>query len=440
MCEVPIVTARASVMTYDEPNKKWIPKGKSQGLSKVQIFHHTSNNTFRVVARKVPDHEVVINCAILKGLKYNRATQTFHQWRDSRLVYGLNFTSKEDADSFAQAMLSALETLECMYRTPPPVAPPPQPPQPSSIYQHINVNGPKEPETDRIQRDEMKSQHQRQLSGGVNNIGMKDPSPQSMMMANSAGTLNREQVSSSSQPPVAPPVPPAPPGPPPAMTGPPKPPAAPTVPVAPQPPPVGAPPPPPPPPPLPTNSSAVAAPLPTGGGGLAEALQKAKLKSVARPDDGAASAAAAAGADGAGNAAQAGMNSLARPLIPGAENMMSEMQRKLAARRAKTENSSQEADSSSSSPEVKKSRDKTTTNGNGNKFNQAQNGSESPKVTQRQKLSLTGQEIITVSNGGGNTSGDFELLKQEIVAEMRRELQKVKLDIIDALRQELSNR
>lgn len=111
---------------------------------------------------------------------------------------------------------------------------------------------------------------------------MKDPSPQSMMMANSAGTLNREQVSSSSQPPVAPPVPPAPPGPPPAMTGPPKPPVAPTVPVAPQPPPVGAPPPPPPPPPLPTNNSAVAAPMPTGGGGLAEALQKAKLKSVAR--------------------------------------------------------------------------------------------------------------------------------------------------------------
>lgn len=59
---------------------------------------------------------------------------------------------------------------------------------------------------------------------------------------------------------------------------------------------------------------------------------------IFQPDDG---AAAAAGADGAGNAAQAGMNSLARPLIPGAENMMSEMQRKLAARRAKTENSSQ---------------------------------------------------------------------------------------------------
>ena len=54
---------------------------------------------------------MVINCAILKGLKYNQATPTFHQWRDNRQVYGLNFTSKEDADNFAQAMLTALETL-----------------------------------------------------------------------------------------------------------------------------------------------------------------------------------------------------------------------------------------------------------------------------------------------------------------------------------------
>jgi len=44
-------------------------------------------------------------------LKYNQATHTFHQWRDNRQVYGLNFTSKDDADNFAQAMLTALETL-----------------------------------------------------------------------------------------------------------------------------------------------------------------------------------------------------------------------------------------------------------------------------------------------------------------------------------------
>lgn len=51
----------------------------------------------------------MINCAILKGLKYNQATPTFHQWRDNKIVYGLNFSSREDGENFARAMLQALE-------------------------------------------------------------------------------------------------------------------------------------------------------------------------------------------------------------------------------------------------------------------------------------------------------------------------------------------
>jgi enabled protein len=51
----------------------------------------------------------VINCALVRGLKYNQATPTFHQWRDNKQVYGLNFSSKDDADAFALAMLRALE-------------------------------------------------------------------------------------------------------------------------------------------------------------------------------------------------------------------------------------------------------------------------------------------------------------------------------------------
>jgi len=58
--------------------------------------------------------KVVINCAIIRGLRYNRATPTFHQWRDNRQVYGLNFASKDDADNFAQAMLSSLDILNSM--------------------------------------------------------------------------------------------------------------------------------------------------------------------------------------------------------------------------------------------------------------------------------------------------------------------------------------
>ncbi|ESO08117.1 hypothetical protein HELRODRAFT_98248 [Helobdella robusta] len=111
MGEHSIVAAKASVMVYDEGNRRWVPSGTSQGLSKIHIYQHPVNNTFRVVGRKLQDHELVINCAIMKGLKYNQATPTFHQWRDNRQVYGLNFSSKEEADDFAMAMFSALEML-----------------------------------------------------------------------------------------------------------------------------------------------------------------------------------------------------------------------------------------------------------------------------------------------------------------------------------------
>ena len=51
----------------------------------------------------------------MKGLKYNQATPTFHQWRDNKQVYGLNFSSKDDADVFATAMLKSLEVDLLIY-------------------------------------------------------------------------------------------------------------------------------------------------------------------------------------------------------------------------------------------------------------------------------------------------------------------------------------
>lgn len=45
-------------MYYDSTSKKWIHSGTSSGLSKVHIYHHTENNTFRVVGRKVENYEV----------------------------------------------------------------------------------------------------------------------------------------------------------------------------------------------------------------------------------------------------------------------------------------------------------------------------------------------------------------------------------------------
>jgi hypothetical protein len=45
-------------MVYDEQQKKWLPSGNSPGMAKVQVYHHTVNNTYRVVGRKINDHAV----------------------------------------------------------------------------------------------------------------------------------------------------------------------------------------------------------------------------------------------------------------------------------------------------------------------------------------------------------------------------------------------
>uniref|UniRef100_A0A670ZDC2 Vasodilator stimulated phosphoprotein n=1 Tax=Pseudonaja textilis TaxID=8673 RepID=A0A670ZDC2_PSETE len=108
-------------MLYDDANKKWVPAGSgAQAFSRIQIYHSPANNSFRVVGRKMqPDQQVVINSPIVKGLKYNQATPNFHQWRDARQVWGLNFSSKEDASQFANGMMYALEALDTGNLAPP---------------------------------------------------------------------------------------------------------------------------------------------------------------------------------------------------------------------------------------------------------------------------------------------------------------------------------
>ncbi|XP_036210523.1 protein enabled homolog isoform X4 [Myotis myotis] len=154
--EQSICQARAAVMVYDDANKKWVPAGGSTGFSRVHIYHHTGNNTFRVVGRKIQDHQVVINCAIPKGLKYNQATQTFHQWRDARQVYGLNFGSKEDANVFASAMMHALEVLNSQETGPA------LPRQNSQLPAQVQ-NGPSQEELEIQRRQLQEQQRQKEL-------------------------------------------------------------------------------------------------------------------------------------------------------------------------------------------------------------------------------------------------------------------------------------
>ncbi|KGL98085.1 Ena/VASP-like, partial [Charadrius vociferus] len=118
--------------------------------SRINIYHNTATNTFRVVGVKLQDQQVVINYSIVKGLKYNQATPTFHQWRDARQVYGLNFASKEEATTFSNAMLFALNIMNSQDGGP--------------AAQRQVQNGPSPDEMEAQRRQVMEQQQQRQES------------------------------------------------------------------------------------------------------------------------------------------------------------------------------------------------------------------------------------------------------------------------------------
>ncbi|XP_035799110.2 enah/Vasp-like a isoform X5 [Amphiprion ocellaris] len=304
--EQSICQARASVMVYDDASKKWVPiKPGQQGFSRINIYHNTANNTFRVVGVKLQDQQVVINYSIVKGLKYNQATPTFHQWRDARQVYGLNFASKEEATTFSNAMLFALNVLS-------------SPDSGGPVVQR--QNGPSSEESEAQRR--MMEQHQmqahkereRRTSGSGPPVSAGHPSMLSVAPPPAVAPA----------PMAGPPAPPPPPGPPPPMAVP---------------------------PPMPP-------PLPTGGGppggppgiqhqpsGLAAALAGAKLRKVQRDE----SSPPGSGGKSDSNRSSGGSGG-------GGEGLMQEMNA-LLARRRKASEKPDEDDSSGRGPGQQNSTD-----------------------------------------------------------------------------------
>ncbi|XP_023684092.1 enah/Vasp-like a isoform X8 [Paramormyrops kingsleyae] len=375
--EQSVCQARASVMIYDDGSKKWVPiKPGQQGFSRINIYHNAANNTFRVVGVKLQDQQVVINYSIVKGLKYNQATPTFHQWRDARQVYGLNFASKEEAATFSNAMLFALNVLSTQEGGP--------------AVQRPAQNGPTADDTENQRRQMMEQQQQMQVQ------------------------LERERRTSASGPPI-------PAGHPSSLSA--APPAA-----APAPVPTGGPPPPPPPPgppPPSTGAPPPPPPLPAGGGpgghgegapsGLAAALAGAKLRRVQRSEDGSSS-----GAKNDANRTSGGSNG----------GLMQEMNALLARRRK-------------AATQTEKSGDRKEEDGQSDDPNSpGTRGSDAVKKPWDRANSADKSSVVSRVRPAGSSSDtdalDFDRMKQEILEEVVRELQKVKDEIIDAIRQELS--
>ncbi|XP_076872880.1 enah/Vasp-like b [Brachyhypopomus gauderio] len=382
MSEQSVCQARASVMVYDDTSKKWVPiKPGQQGFSRINIYHNTANNTFRVVGVKLQDQQVVINYSIVKGLKYNQATPTFHQWRDARQVYGLNFASKEEATTFSNAMLFALNVLSTQDGGP-------------AVQRHVQ-NGPTTEDLD-VQRRQMEIQQQ-QMQAHIERE-RRSSNPGSPFQGHPAVL---SVAPPSAAPPMGgpcppPPPPPAPPGPPPLFT------AA----------------PPPPPPPLPMvggghGGHGTSHEEPHGSTGLAAMIAGAKLRRVQRSEDSSAS----------------GAKNDANRTSGGSGGLMEEMNALLARRRKAADQSEkagdQNDDPSSPSPI---SRGQNASDGAKKPWDRANSAERSSLVSR----------VRPVGSNNDTDALDFDRMKQEILEEVVRELHKVKDEIIDAIRHELS--
>lgn len=122
-------------------------------------------------------------------------------------------------------------------------------------------------------------------------------------------------------------------------------------------------------------------------------------------------------------------------------SMMDEMAKTLARRRKAAEKkdpAEQVAEQEADTSQDKKLWDKGGSNG---KFANG-SGSESPKPA-RKRFGSTSEDTAPKVNGLPESSGacsDLESLKQEILKEIRKEMGKMKQDIIDAIKIEFNRR
>lgn len=107
-------------MIYSDQERRWFHAGETgSGASTISILVNSENGNSRIVAQKLDNtREVTVNMNIVKGLKYHQATKTFHQWRDNRTVYGLNFSSEEQAEEFANTLLNILNHVKSQQQLP----------------------------------------------------------------------------------------------------------------------------------------------------------------------------------------------------------------------------------------------------------------------------------------------------------------------------------
>ncbi|XP_061073901.1 sprouty-related, EVH1 domain-containing protein 3 [Conger conger] len=110
------VRVRAVVMTRDDSSGGWVPLGGG-GLSHVIICKGRSpedkgRRGYVIRGERLRDRAPVLECAVQRGLVYNKVNPIFHHWRVEDRKFGLTFQSPADAISFERGLHSIIDRLD----------------------------------------------------------------------------------------------------------------------------------------------------------------------------------------------------------------------------------------------------------------------------------------------------------------------------------------
>ena len=430
--EVSVCASVASVMMYDEVTRHWIPAHCSSAPCEcqVEILHNYQQYSFKIVARTLSSGELILTSSVERGMRYNEATINFHQWRDTKIVYGLHFLNNDEAKVFGDVMRTCIDSLNSgsridfinnIYDAKENIIPMSE----EDIYEDFRD------EEDDLYQDQLRMASKPLLEQNLNKLSSfrssepktQDPYsqarqppdyavPNNIFMSTFANptvpapkmspTLPSQTSVSQPQPPTLPSVNPTP-----SVTQS-------TI-------------PPPPPPPLPSLSSSIPAPPPPPpmpAPTPSSSQPSIKVKSLS---------------DSISSCKLSESSSSKTPTKTGGgmASMMEEMKNKLASRRKmSTDLDDPETDVKPKTP-VKTSVIK-----------------DSPvktKISSKSASALNKLEVISGNRGlelvkcvdkmsSGVTKLELETMKAEILSEIRAEIQRTKLDIIDIIKSELSSK
>ncbi|CEF69019.1 WH1/EVH1 domain and Pleckstrin homology-like domain and VASP tetramerisation domain-containing protein [Strongyloides ratti] len=122
MSESILAQATAQIYLFDRSTKRWItpdgldtsndPQSTNQ-LAQILLLHHVGRGTFRIVGMQKDGRGIIIETKLFARIKYQKANDMFHQWRDEqKQVFGVNFADHYEASIFYQNVIKVLNSME----------------------------------------------------------------------------------------------------------------------------------------------------------------------------------------------------------------------------------------------------------------------------------------------------------------------------------------